>query len=89
MQIAARDAHICVARRASNLRERLAASQRVADKRVAAVMDGQCFQAGGAERLARRAEPLARRAARERFHGAAGNQRRQERLVVFGAGEAA
>jgi hypothetical protein len=50
------------------------------------MMDGQRLQASGAEHPARRAEALPQRVARERFDDATRNQRRQERLVVLGAG---
>jgi hypothetical protein len=85
MQITARDADVGMARGVSDFGQRPAARKGVADKSVPAVMDGQRFEPSGTENPARGAKPLAKRVAGKRIHRSAGNQRRQERLVVFGA----
>jgi len=81
MQIPARNAHVGVPCSVSDLGQRSSASQRMTDKRVPSVVDGQGFKASGAENSASGPETLAERMARERLNGAAWDQRRQERLV--------
>jgi hypothetical protein len=85
MQITARDADVGMARGVSDFGQRPAVGKGVADKSVPAVMDGQRFEPSGTENAARGPESLAKCLAGECFDSTAGNQRRQERLVVFGA----
>ena len=87
MQIAARNADICVPRGIANLGEGSTTSQGVTDKRVPAVVDGQRPEPSRrAKDPAGSAESLAESVTGERFDGATRDQRRQERLVVLGAG---
>jgi hypothetical protein len=86
VQIGARDAHIGVPGRVPDLSQRPSAGQGVAYKRVAPVVNRQRLEPRSAQDPAGRAEPLPQRVARERFDDATRNQRRQERLVVLGAG---
>jgi hypothetical protein len=57
----------------------------VADNGVASVVARERLQPRGAENLARSAESLAERVARERYEGAAGDQRSEKRFVGVGA----
>jgi hypothetical protein len=61
MQITRRDADIGVPGSVANLGQRPPSGQRVADKRVAPVVDGQRFEASDAQDLASRTEALAER----------------------------
>jgi hypothetical protein len=85
MQIAGCNADIGVPNGVAGFGQRPPASERMADQRMAAVMDGQRLKSSGTERLARRLESLAKRVAGERLDGAAWDQLRQEWRVVFGA----
>jgi hypothetical protein len=64
MQIAARDAHVAMSGCIPNLSQRPPSGMSVANKRVAAVMDRQRFEARGDEDLASRAETIAKRVVR-------------------------
>jgi hypothetical protein len=57
----------------------------MADKRVATVVNRERLEPSGAQDLARRAEALAKRVARERLDDPTGDQRGKERLVGAGA----
>lgn len=61
-QIAARDADVGVAGRISDLGQRSAAGQCMANERVQAVTDRQRLDASGAENAARRAKAFSTRA---------------------------
>jgi hypothetical protein len=65
IQIAAGDAGVAMRSSVSNLSQRPSADQRVADKRVAPVVDGQSLEPDGTEHLARCAKPLPERGGRK------------------------
>jgi hypothetical protein len=58
MQIAARDAHVAVPSGITDLGQRPSASQRMAEKGVAAVVNGQRLEPGISEDFTRRPKPL-------------------------------
>jgi hypothetical protein len=68
----------------ANFSQRSSAGQGVAGKRVSAGMNRQRLEPRGAVHLARAADPLSQRVARERLHPAAWDQRGEEGLVGAG-----